>query len=421
MSGYEAPWRQQMLPGSFRGVPFGVKSAQTQVGRRVVVHEYPQRPDVYTEDMGLKADAFTVEAIIIGPDYIQSRDELIDALKTPGPGLLVHPYYGQRIVTLVSPARISETSAEGGIARFSLDFVEAGENDEPSARQDTQDAVEYAADDANDAIASDFSDSFSLDGAPDFVGASALDLANGVMDSIDAARRALVPDLSILSDFMTAANNVVGSLNDLIRAPAAFAQNILGMVGALKALAISPLHALNSYKGLFSYGSKHASVPRTTPARVRQSDNQAAMVGLVRRAALIEAARSASRATIETYDQAVLLRDDIATRLDDEASGIVPAATGNESAESTIQTVSEPVYQALTALRIALVRDLTARAVNAPRVTRAQLTSTMPAVVAAHRIYGDASRAEEIVARNRRHVRHPGFVPGGIDLEVTSQ
>lgn len=349
------------------------------------------------------------------------RDALIDALKQPGPGLLIHPYYGQRVVTLVSPARISETPAEGGVARFSLDFVEAGDNVEPYARDDTQDAVESAADEATLTVADDFSGQFSLDGVPDFVELSALDSAKSVMAGLEAARRALVPDLSVLSDFVAAADGVMGSLNNLIRAPAAFAQSVLGMFGALKSLALSPLHALNSYKGLFSYGGKHAAIPRTTPSRIRQSTNQTAMTSLVRRVALIEAARVASRAEVETYEQAVLIRDDLSARLDDEAAGMVPAPTGNEAQAMTIMIVSEPVYQALTALRVALVRDLTARAINAPRVTHTILPATLPALVAAHRIHGDASRADEVISRNRKGIRHPGFVPGGVALEVINR
>jgi prophage DNA circulation protein len=42
----------------------------------------------------------------------------------------------------------------------------------------------------------------------------------------------------------------------------------------------------------------------------------------------------------------------------------------------------------------------------------------LPAVVLAHRLYGAADRAEDIVARN--HVANPLFVPGGVALEVLS-
>lgn len=418
---YVAPWRKQLRPGSFRGVPFSVKSAQTQVGRRVAIHEYPQRDDAYPEDLGLKADAFTVEAIVIGPDYLKARDALIAALKKRGPGVLVHPYYGQRTVTLVSPARISETTEEGGLARFSLDFIVAGENTEPSARQDTQAGVESAADQASQAIAEDFANDYTLDGVPDFVEASALDQAKAAMASLESARRTLVPDLTVLSDYMAAANSVGSSLNGLIRAPAAYAQGVLGMFGALKALARSPLHALNSYRGLFDYGSGHTHVPTTTPSRVRQAQNQAAMACLCRRAALVEGARVASRASYDTYDQAVAMRDDLAGRLDEEAAGIVPvAATGSGPPAQAVREVSEEVYQALTALRVALVRDLTARSVNAPRMTTATLQATLPALVAAYKIHGDPTRADELISRNRRTIRHPGFVPGGTALEVIS-
>lgn len=420
MSQYLAPWRKQLRPGSFRDVPFFVKSAQTQVGRRVAIHEYPQRDEAYPEDLGLKADAFTVDVLVIGPDYFKARDALIEALKKAGPGVLVHPYYGTRTVTLANPARISETIDEGGLARFSLDFVEAGDRIEPSDRPDTQASVESAADNALSAISADFANGFSLDGLPDFGAAAALDMAKGVMASLESAKNALVPDIGVLSDYMAAASGVSSSLGGLIRAPAAYAQAVLGVFGSLKALAKTPLNALASYRGMFDYGSKQSAVPTTTPSRVRQASNQAAMASLCRRAALIEGARVASRATLETYDQAVSNRDDLAARLDDEAAGLVPAPVGNGTAAQTQQEVSEEVYQALTALRVALVKDLTARSINAPRVTSVTLPSTMPALVAAYKIHGDPARADELISRNRSIVRHPGFVPGGAGLEVIS-
>ena len=417
MAKYIAPWRKSLLPASFRNVPFSVKSAQTTVGRRVSLHEYPQRDKGWPEDLGQKDDAFTIEAIVIGPDYMKGRDKLIAALKQRGAGELVHPYYGRKTVTLVSPARISETPDEGGMARFSLDFVEAGENIEPSSRPDTQAVVDAKADAANTAVANDFAKKHNLNKQPNFVEAGALDIAKNISGKIDSIRKALVPNLSVLSSITAAAGRVMGSINSLIRAPAAYAQAVLGMIGQLRALALSPLTALKSYRGLFDYGSKHPPVRKTTPARTQQATNQMAMASLVRRGALIEAARTASQISFPTYDQAVATRDDLAARLDDEAAGIVPAPTGNGEPATTTVEVSDPVYQALTALRIALVRDITERAIDAPRVSSATLPATMPALVAAHRIYGDATRESDLLERNTI-IRHPGFVPGGRALEI---
>lgn len=410
-----SPWRKRLQRGRFRDVEFYVDVVQTQVGRRVALHEYPQRDTAYPEDLGQKADAFTIEALVIGPDYIPARDALIAALKKRGPGTLIHPYYGQRTVTLASPARIAESPREGGMARFSLDFVEAGENTEPSASADTQDGVENAADAANAAIGDEFAETFGVGGHPAFVESAALTNARAATTALEEARRSLVPDRGILSDYNAAVTSVMGSLTALLREPAAFAQEVLGLVGTLKALAAAPDDALNSYRGMFDYGTADAGVPATTPSRRVQGANQNANAALFRRAALAEGARVASRADYDTYDQAIAVRDELAAALDDEAAGQVPALGGGTQ---TIQ-VGDGVYTALTALRVALVRDLTDRAIDAPRVTSAMLPATLPALVAAYRIHGDATRADELLRRNPS-IRHPGFVPGGQALEVVS-
>ena len=120
-----------------------------------------------------------------------------------------------------------------------------------------------------------------------------------------------------------------------------------------------------------------------------------------------------SRADIETRDQAIALRDELAARLDNEAAGIPPAPEG--SGQAAVISVADPVYQALTAVRVALTRDLSARAIDAPRLSSAILPAALPALVVAYRLLGDATQDAGIVTRNR--VRHPGFVPGGVPLE----
>ncbi len=95
------------------------------------------------------------------------------------------------------------------------------------------------------------------------------------------------------------------------------------------------------------------------------------------------------------------LRDDIADRLDTEAETVT----------------SDAVYQALGQLRAAVVRDVTARSADLARVIRYTPKATLPALVVAHHLYGDASRADDLIVRNRS-IRHPGFVRGGRAIEV---
>lgn len=394
-----SPWRQQLQPGSFRGVPFFIDAANSQVGRRTVLHEYPLRDDPFPEDMGRKAREFTIEAIVIGPDYFKARDALEAALQMPGPGTLVHPYRGTMEASLLPPARISESIQQGGMARFSLTFVEAGKNQQPNARADTRSLVDMAASNATTAISDDFAKVFSVADLPEFVESSALDIARDALAALDAVRAGLIPDLSILAEYSSAAFGVSNALGALIRSPADLAGNFLSLVQGLRGLSRSPVAGFDALGKLFGYGDNLKTVPTTTVVRRAQAANQAALVGLVRSSAAIESARAAAEADYESYDQAIKVRNSIAEQLD-----------------SVAETASENVYTALIDLRAATVRDITARGADLARLTTAILPSTMPAVVAAYQIYGDATQSDELVARNR--ISHPGFVPGGTALEV---
>lgn len=405
-------WRDRYQAASFRGVPFKVKRSDAEFGRRTVIFEYPQRDEPYPEDLGRKARKFGFDAFVIGGDYDRDRDALIEALETAGPGLLVHPYYGRRTAVLASPARVSESPAdEGGIARFSLEFVEAGDNVEPTARADTPAAVEAAADDAREALADDFAGTYSVDGLPQFAELGALDVAKDAVAAMQEARAAIVPDLSFLTDYMAAAGGVMSSLSNLIRGPADLANQMLGLVAGLRGMARGPLDSLAALRKLFGFGTVASPRPAlraialTTATRIVQASNQAALTNLVRRAAVVEAAQASSAVTFESYDQAVTIRDELVAQLDAEVEGV-----GGE--------VSEPVYQALTALRVAVVQDITARGADLARVESATLQATLPALVVAYRLYGDANYETEIIVRNRSVVRHPGFVPGGVPLEL---
>ncbi len=60
-------WRDQLLPATFRGVPFEVDAHDTvAAGRRAHVHEYPGRDDPWTEDLGRRTSEYTLDAYLVG-------------------------------------------------------------------------------------------------------------------------------------------------------------------------------------------------------------------------------------------------------------------------------------------------------------------------------------------------------------------
>jgi hypothetical protein len=114
---------------SFRKALFFVESSETILGQRNVIHKYPKKTYPYVENLGTEADEFIVTGYVVqnkdnNLNYIRERDLLIKALKDPTPGNLIHPFYGNKRVTLNGKVTFTESFSRGGIARFSIPFIE---------------------------------------------------------------------------------------------------------------------------------------------------------------------------------------------------------------------------------------------------------------------------------------------------------
>ena len=129
-------WREQLQPASFRGVPFHVDSESTPVGRRTQVHEFPQRNRPVVEDLGEQTRIIKFTAFVVGEDCFFQRDNLLQALNQPGPGTLIHPWYGQMYGT-ATECSAGHAWNEGGVTRFELMFVEGGEKGYPAGVPNT--------------------------------------------------------------------------------------------------------------------------------------------------------------------------------------------------------------------------------------------------------------------------------------------
>jgi len=257
--------------------------------------------------------------------------------------------------------------------------------------------VDAASDKALAAIQDDFSEEFSVEDTPDFVEQDAVSQVNGALDSVIAASKSMLPDMSILPAFTSSAGKIVSKITTLLRTPTSLASSISGQIAAIIGLSNSPLSAFNALKRLF--GVRSTASTRTTPSRIRQTNNAVAVSNLVRQTAIVEAARATASIEFESQDQAVAIRD------------VVIDAINTEQL-----TANDNVFVALSDLRAAVVKDINTRAVDLRKLVNYTPKQTMPAVVLAYRLYGDATRDEEIVTRNK--IAHPGFLPGGRALEV---
>ncbi|MDR2507616.1 MAG: DNA circularization N-terminal domain-containing protein [Candidatus Accumulibacter sp.] len=202
-------WRDELQPASFRGAVFFARGAELSTGRRLARHEYPQRDLPWLEDMGRKAREYKIEAFIAGPDYMRARDALLKAVEAPGPGQLAHPWLGVVSVT-VSECSLSESTASGGLARFSITFVEAGKQGEPDKSADTLSAIVTAKTRALEAFAADFARQFNVMKQPEFVRADAIEALFSVLSAagltlpVDSAMKLIEKPLKLAEEMIAA-------------------------------------------------------------------------------------------------------------------------------------------------------------------------------------------------------------------------
>lgn len=394
-------WREDLRPGSWRGAAFLIDSADQDGGRRTVVHEFAQRDDVFVEDLGLGPDEFRIDCFVLGDDYMAARDRLIAACKVAGPGALVHPYRGSMQVNCVT-FNVRESSQAGGMAVFSIVFVASGVVSQAAQVEDASAAAATAADAASAEAQSGFEGGFSVVGLPGFV-------ADGAAEQIQALGERLQSGMTRLGGAQAALSNAtlrITALREnalsLVRLVPDLGGAVYGLITAFRLLAGTPRSAVRELRGLIGYAPS-AEAWADTPARRVQTANGVAIGRLVTLTAAAEAVAATTEIHFDSYDDAVAVRDDLAERID--AAAFDMADVGDDAG-----------YEALTTLRLALVRDVTQRGGSLDRLYSYAPPSSEPALVTAQRLYGDADRAQEIVDRNR--VRHPGFIPAGAVLEV---
>ncbi|MDP2375306.1 DNA circularization protein [Reyranella sp.] len=395
-------WRDRLQPASFRGVAFKVDGHDHDFGRRVAVHEYPGRDKAWAEDLGKAPGRYRLDAYVLGPDYDQARDALIAACNAEGPAELVVPWLGARWVSCTRSA-VREDSRTGGQASFTLEFVEDGGNVAPSVTAATQSVARDLAAATTAQAADDFAADFTVAGQPGFVLDQALTLNADLADQVEALTNRLAPIGQPLDALRRQLATFRSSSLALAGVPADLAGRALALVRQVRLVATTPAAALQALRPLLAFGSTLATAAGVTPARVRQQANQTAFLAMVRAGAAAETVAAVAGLTFDSYDAAAATRDDLAEVIDGLA--LAAADAGADAA-----------WAQLVSLRQGLVADVTARGGSLARLYAYTPPAVAPALVIAHRLYGDAARDAELVARNA--IAHPGFVPAVRALEV---
>lgn len=414
---------EQLQPASFRGVPFEVEASGITVGRRTVVHEYPQRDRPYVEDLGRATRNITLQCFVVGSDYLEQAQALMHELEEPGPGTLIHPWLGEMEVTITSVSELQFDQGLG-VASVTITATEAGDLEFPAVTADEDTEALEAADAVEKSAVDKFCEDFDLSTINDWVDSA---LEGSLLDALNFVSAG---DLGKLFDYAEGVANLADKSMALLSTdPKIFATRLAGALGLSRwATTVSAWRGVaKSLKNL----CKHDKLKARTKAYAERkgepmSDvtrqvmkSQAAIETLVRQlliaqmvgvSTLVATSKDVSspdgeedtRTTTRSYDEIVELRDELCQVLDDEL----------------LMEESDEMYQTLDEARTAIFDVLTHKADALQHVVIVKPDDVFPAVVLAYDYHDDADRDLEIARRNS--VEHEGFCPAS-ELRVLSE
>jgi len=436
-------WLDSLKQASYGGVPFGIESVRTSVGRKQAIHNYPFRDDVWVEDLGKKGRQFEVLGFLVEDDLITKagpviaqRNQLLQICEAPGNWTLVHPTLG----TIKNVACLSVETMErvdlGRVFEIRLTLIVSGDRIFPKATISTGDAS------INNA---------SLNGIAalvDFVRTTASAIQAGAaivrqavstvvgwyqlgVTAINDVKRVIGTVSTLFGNFgrlFGGGNNGYAGANvraspsttadDLLSAATAARASVVAAGAALQAAASNPSDsaalgaAAQSFIStvaaaatdpadavrMISSLAQYSPSPVTTPGQIGSSMSvmQVALAALLRRYALAQLA-----VTLTTYQPAS--QDDANTTLANTVSLLdAEIATAGDAGD-------DGTYQALRTLRQSVIADLAARGADLASIATFKFQAPLPSLVLANRIYRDPTREPGLV--QQIDPRHPAFCP----------
>jgi len=415
-------WRDKLLPASFRGISFLIPQTSVPVGMKGQLHEFPQRDTPFFEQLGKQSQVHKMTGWVIGDDCFERRDKLIEALSTPEAGELVHPWLG-RMQVKAGECEMSHDLMGGGMISFDLTFYPDVPLKTPAAKVNTQAQVVNSS---------------------ESLLTSSLNRYESSMATVNQARLGLLQMRNSMSNVFSVIQQQFTPFTSVFTDLTGFAQSMINSPGSLSSLFSSYFSSFSGFNffssssgGRSSSGSGSDAGYRGAVAQATQQTEAASSINTVSSIGGTDAV-TASQATANLVQDSTLVQIGLIV-------SEMPVASQPESIQSppavdqqALQPIVRPDvpvaddvielrdnlneviheaslkadpehYLVLNHFRQTVVKHLTAVAQSGVRLVDITPPETLSALVLAYRRFGDASRAPELVQRNRIH--HPGFVP----------
>ena len=391
-------WLENFRPASFRGIPFFILTSSLSAGRRVALHEFPNRNTSFPEDMGKVSTVYQIEGHVVGDDYFERKENLVRAMEQEGFGELIHPYYG---ALQVQPGSftIEENTKDGRTATFSMQFFKAEFNEFPLEDIDRTSTVFSRTAATIDSSIQDFNSKFSTSRVPVDLVRSARAKVQQLTRLIRSSVDGVATIANNTADLFVELDNLDNDVDELLSSPAFLADRInnsfMFMFESIESIPDKALQLLR-YREI---DAGDFNIPLTTTLRIQENINRNSMNFFIKTLALSYLARAAVTEDFDSIDSATARRDEVRDFIE----------------ELLNETDNDDVFQSLIQLNAAIVSAIPDEDVVLPNIKTLTTNITTNSLVLNYQIYGNLDRESDIILRNL--IKNPAFILGQTELE----
>lgn len=393
-----------MIPGyeyigkaSYKGIEFIYVSSSVVGGKKIAEKEYINSNLQDIEELGLKQRSYSVEALValLGdePDYINKRDQILAALESPGPGILVHPIHGIIPNAVAKSWTLNENVSDIGIGSLQIEFGIS--NAQTSLIQDplgsialvqTNNIVKQSAETRTE---NTFKTGTKLLGVYasakskiSSIGTKFIDVTRFVSKQADSVTEVITAPTDTLA-------NVLGEFNSsvvkLANSPQQLAKSITNAFETINSTVATSSAGFEVFKNFFGFGwTDDIELRFNTVANRVKNNNNRLLNDNINGLALSYAYLNASR---KNYDTTNEVDADVAL-LEDQYAAI-----------SVRPDIDPDFLDALSNTRATALEILSEARLRASAIVEVDLPLTSSRVIS-YRYYGDDSRAVDIANIN---------------------
>lgn len=435
-------WKDTLLDASFRGRGFHCTGTSDRAERATVLHEYPFRDGGEADDMGRRARRMTIRAIFWGDAYESELAAFIAALDKGGEGELIHPVFGS-ISVMVLDYSLDHDPDNPDRCDVVCSFAESGTHNPFFAGAKTAlgrseragDSLDTAADTLRAAGGLGFT-SWIREHLSGLSLSERLDvgdtLTNSLADLNDVAgaETTLVNYLDFPDALVSDMEAVTSATTDLAGFDASDAagrfrgwQRVSDLLPSISTAVAGTSRNYSTARTSYSGAS---SSPSTASAQAASQSDLSTATGqayasfavMAQASRTAEAAQTASSLLVAEAAEPTLTPGEVEAVVGNTRARIQDLLDAARAVLPPLQ--ARPVIEAGRDMALA-VQTLGLEVINArPPLVQHVVGSPCNAHLLAHRLYGDYTRAAEILRLNP-DVNAPNFLTRGQELSVYAE